>query len=330
MANSKLTSLTEGKNSDDGADGRDKKAPTAPSPIYDDYISVWMVEFLNDRRAQNLSPATVKFYHWELKLFLDYCDAQAVKLISQVTPGFIRQFLIKLAEDHNPGGVHCVFRSIRAFFNWWEVEAAPEGWKNPIKKVKAPKIGQEPLKPVMDDDIGKLIEACKGNDFFNLRDKAIFFALLDTGARAQELLSWDREDVNLVSGQVIIKRGKGRKPRVVFLGRVARKALRAYMARRTDTELPIWLSKEGNRLTYGGLREIFRRVSKEAGIKTPAIHSFRRAFALAMLRNGTDVFTLQKLMGHADLTILRRYLAQTDEDLRLAHAKNSPVDRLRK
>jgi len=64
-----------------------------------------------------------------------------------------------------------------------------------------------------------------------------------------------------------------------------------------------------------------------AGLKDiPTPHDFRRAFALIMLRNGVDIFALQKLMGHSDLQVLRRYLAQTDQDIQTAHMRGSPVD----
>ena len=70
------------------------------------------------------------------------------------------------------------------------------------------------------------------------------------------------------------------------------------------------------------------RLSKKAGIKAPSPHDFRRGFALEMLRNGIDVFSLQSLMGHSDLQVLRRYLKQTNKDLHLAHIKGSPVDKV--
>ena len=65
-------------------------------------------------------------------------------------------------------------------------------------------------------------------------------------------------------------------------------------------------------------------LGKLCSIPTP--HDFRRAFALIMLRNGVDVFALQKLLGHSDLQVLRRYLAQTDQDIQTAHMRGSPVD----
>jgi integrase/recombinase XerD len=61
-------------------------------------------------------------------------------------------------------------------------------------------------------------------------------------------------------------------------------------------------------------------------VKTPGLHAFRRAFALNMLRAGVDIFSLQKLLGYAGLQVLRRYHAQTTEDILKAHRIGSPVD----
>ena len=72
---------------------------------------------------------------------------------------------------------------------------------------------------------------------------------------------------------------------------------------------------------------ILTRRAKLADVKAPSLHSFRRAFAINMLRAGVDVFSLQKLMGHADLQVLRRYLEQTTEDISQVHRMGSPVYR---
>ncbi|HQN44833.1 MAG TPA: site-specific integrase, partial [Anaerolineaceae bacterium] len=65
-----------------------------------------------------------------------------------------------------------------------------------------------------------------------------------------------------------------------------------------------------------------------AGVEPPSPHDFRRAFALAMLRAGVDVLSLQKLMGHSSLQVLQRYVKQTDLDAQRAHEKGSPVENL--
>jgi site-specific recombinase XerD len=155
----------------------------------------------------------------------------------------------------------------------------------------------------------------------------MILGLLDTGARAQEFLNLNLEDLELASGSVLIRQGKGRKPRLVFLGRKAIRAVRAYFRFRQDTSHALWVSVHGERLTCTGLRLLLRRRAVAAELKEiPSPHDFRRAFALVMLRNGVDVFTLQKLMGHSDLQVLRRYLAQTDQDVQIAHMRGSPVD----
>ena len=80
-------------------------------------------------------------------------------------------------------------------------------------------------------------------------------------------------------------------------------------------------------LAYLGLRSLVLRRARGAGLEPPALHSFRRGFALEMLRAGADLLSLQRLMGHADLSLLKRYAKQNADDLRAVHALASPVDR---
>ena len=80
------------------------------------------------------------------------------------------------------------------------------------------------------------------------------------------------------------------------------------------------------RLSYDGLLEMLSRRAASAQVEVPTLHDFRRAFALAMLRNGIDVYTLAKLMGHSGITVLSRYVKQTYEDTEAAHRKAGPVD----
>lgn len=88
----------------------------------------------------------------------------------------------------------------------------------------------------------------------------------------------------------------------------------------------MWVTIIGEQLTYWGLRQIIRRRAAKAGVETPSLHSFRRFFALECLRACLDIFNLQQLMGHADLQVLRRYLAQTTRDTEQAHHRARPVD----
>jgi integrase/recombinase XerD len=265
-----------------------------------------------------------------LKLFLDYCQAHAVERISQITATFIRQYMLFLEESgHNPGGRHAAFRSLRAFLNWYENEAEPEGWGNPIHKVKAPKVPIEPLEPVSHETIAGMVKKCDRGTFTGDRDAAILLCLLDTGARASEFLSMDLEDLNQAAGTILIRKGKGSKPRMVYLGKRSKHILRKYLKHRTDDSLALWVTHprfSSERLGYDGLRAVIHRRSVDAKGEEPSLHDFRRAFALAMLRNGTDVYTLAKLMGHEGITVLQRYLKQTYQDTEAAHRRAGPVD----
>jgi integrase/recombinase XerD len=300
---------------------------TISATSQDTYLTVLVDGFLLDRKVSGRTTKTIRYYRQALTKFISWADSQAIKEITQLTPNVIRAFLLYLEEtNHNPGGVAVFYRSLRALLRWYELEFEPVGWSNPLRKVKAPKLPKQLLPPVSLDDVHALINSCE-DDKVSLRDKAIFLILLDTGARASELLSVDIEDVNTVTGEIVIKHGKGDKQRSVFLGRKARRALRAYLRTRVDNSPALFITKDLERLSYEGLNTIVRRRAEKAGIAKPEIHAFRRAFAINMLRAGTDLITLQRLMGHADLQVLWRYLAQTNDDLRTAHEKGSPVDR---
>ncbi len=297
------------------------------SESIDDHLEIWIESFLIDRKVQNFSPGTLYFYRAKLKLFAQYCDQQVITCIHELNPNIIRQYLLWLeSTGHNPGGIHTCYRAMKTFLRWYWNETEPE-IPNPILKVKIPKLAIEPLNPADLDDISMMIKTCK-SDFYGCRDRTILLMLIDTGVRGAELISLNLDDVKTNSA-VLIRQGKGRKPRSVFIVQKTRKSLRAYLKLRADDSPALFVTEKGDRLTYWGLREIVDRRAAQAGIKPPTLHSFRRAFALAMLRAGVDIYMLQELMGHADLQVLRRYLKLMDQDLQTAHRCGSPVDSLK-
>ena len=292
----------------------------------DTHLLTWIEAFLVDRKSQGMAKGTLYFYQKKLKLFIDFCEAQVVTHITDITPSFLRQYMLYLEETgHNEGGRHACYRALKTFLYWWEEELEPDGWKNPIRRVKPPRLSVSPLESADMDDIKTMVDICD-DSFYGKRDKAILLALLDTGTRAKEFLSINLDDFNNKTGEILIREGKGRKFRSVFLGKKSRRMARAYLRVRQGDGSAMWVIQSGDRLTYSGLRQIVRRRALQAGVTTPSLHSFRRAFALNMLRAGVDIFSIQKLMGHADLQVLRRYLAQTTEDVAIAHRLGSPVD----
>jgi len=177
------------------------------------------------------------------------------------------------------------------------------------------------------DEIKRLLTAAE-----SARDKAIILCLLDTGCRAGEFCAWDRGDVDLSTGGVVVQsaKTKGRKTRVVYLGTRARKAMLKHL-RNVDAgqDAPIWVSKtKGRRLNVNGLQQVLQRIGKKAKIVGVSPHKFRRTFAITCLRNGMNVYALARLMGHSSIETLRFYLGLVESDLADAHKRAGPVDHI--
>ena len=296
--------------------------------IYDnDDLREWIGMFLHSGRSRNLSSGTLEFYAKKLAAFESYCADMAITHIGQITSETIRHFMIFLEErNHKPGGIHCYYRSVKTFLRWFGQEIDQPDWRNPIDKVKAPIVPLEPLDPVSIDTIRAMIRAGAQTNATDLRDKAALLFLLDTGVRLAEFLALNRDDINLVTGAVQIRRGKGRKPRLAYLGDKSRQTLRKYLKSRIDSNPALWVGRSGERLTETGLRLMLRRRAARGKTPAPSPHDFRRAFALERWRAGSDILTLSKLMGHTSLQVLTRYLKQAGEDLEQAAKQSSPVD----
>lgn len=288
----------------------------------------WVDGFLTTKRAQALSPRTVEFYREKISRFVNFAEQHYITTIEAIDPTLIREFLLLMENTgHNAGGVKSFYTCLRVFLRWYEAEAEPDGWRNPINKVKAPKVPEEILDPTAVADVWRMVETC-GSDYYSLRDKAILLTLLDTGIRAKELSDLQIDDLNPVMGALVVRKGKGGKGRTVFIGQKTRRAVRAYLRLRGYAPGPLFANRSRRRLKYNGLRTMVRRRAEEAGVlPVPTLHGFRRAFALEMLRAGADLLTLQRLLGHADLSVIKRYVKQNDVDLRNAHTAFSPVDR---
>ena len=289
-----------------------------------DPISLWIENFLTDRRAQGMANNTLLYYSRKLSQFNNYALTQSATKISDVDANLIRQFLLWMENtNHNPGGRLTSFRAVHSFLYWVEEES---GVPTAIRKVKPPRVAQEPLEGVPLDAVMKLVSLCEKGSFTGDRDAAILLGLLDCGCRAREFLSIQLADLQ-ANGSALIRFSKSHKPRIIYFGKVTHEAILRYLLQRTDNDPGLWVTNHGERLGYTGLRELVGRKSKLAGFdKQPALHSFRRAFTLSMLRSGTDIYTLAKMLGHSGIDTLKHYLKLTNTDTFTAHQKGSPVN----
>lgn len=282
--------------------------------------------FLLDRKVQRVSSHTIRFYTTLIRPFLIWCaDAQNIRDLGAIKPTHIRAHLLALHErELSSNSVHAAARALRAFFNFCVREELLT--TSPMTKVTMPKVDRPILPSFEVADIEKMLKACK-----RAREQAIVLVLLDTGCRAAELLNLNGGDIDVPQGIVHIRKGKGGKDRIAYLGNRSRKMmLRYYLERGQPGETePVWVhAKRGTRLTDSGLRQLFERLGIASGVNHCHPHTFRRTFALWSLRNGMSIYHLQRLMGHSDLTVLRQYLALVESDLKAAHVRYGAVDNM--
>jgi integrase/recombinase XerD len=153
---------------------------------------------------------------------------------------------------------------------------------------------------------------CDKSTFYGARNSLVNALLIETGLRATELIKLNIEDISFENSSILVKMGKGRKPRTVFIGTTVRRQLRKYLKFRNDVKGALFTSKGGERLKYSGLRQILRRLSVKAGLsKPPQIHSYRREYCLQSLQKGIDLVSISRLMGHSGLGLLTIYAKQT-------------------
>lgn len=299
--------------------------PAATGPHFQTAMSLALDVFLVSREAMRATPATLDWYRRRLGSFLAFLSTQDVAKPQDIRPQHIRTFIVGLQRRGlSDWYIHGHARAIKTFLRFLHNEGIiPD---NPMQRVAMPRLDKRILPAFSPDDVKRLLDACH-----TARDTAIVLCLLDTGCRVGEFVRLNVGDVEMKTGAVTIRQGKGNKDRVTFLGTKARKALLRYLVERTSIgpDDALWLSNTtGERLSAHGLRCMLRRLGKKAGIEKCNPHTFRRTFALWCLRNGMNIYALQQLMGHSDLTILRRYLALVEKDLESAHRRHGAVDNL--
>jgi len=291
----------------------------------------WLCTFLLDAQVAGRSQATIEFYEQKLRPFLAYLDSQQITVPEQIAADHVRGFLAGLAPAQTQGGVHAYWRALRAYIRFLVREGVII--QTPLLRMRAPHVDERPLDPVSESVVQALLSTCD-RSVLGLRDRALLLTLLDTGLRAGELLALNLDDLDTAEGRVTVRRSKNGHPRTVFVGRQTNRALAAWLRQRPilPGQEALWLAYHSDgthtRLRYDGLRDMLKRRAARAGVESPSLHSFRRAFAVSMLRSGADVVSISRLMGHGSLPVLQRYLRQLPDDLRLVHAAHSPVDRL--
>ena len=296
------------------------------------------IEYFNIcRLADGFSPNTQDIYTWALTRLLDFTGEQDV---GDITLAQLRMFMLYMQREYTPnraGGstaplspssLENIWKALRSFFSWAELELEIQ---RPDLRLGKPPNPPPEINPYSHQDIQAMVAGTERDLLGRTRptgrrDKAIVLVLLDTGVRVGEITRLKVSDVQ--QGQVYITpwgSGKKTKSRMVYIGRSATRAIYRYLLDR-DLEI-LFSTKDGRDMNRNTVRHMIKRLGTRAGVQNAYPHRFRHTFAIQYLRNGGDVFTLQRLLGHSSLEMVRRYLQVADRDAQAAHRSASPVDR---
>ncbi len=294
-----------------------------------DNVTAAVDAFVIYGQAKNLSPNTLLYYQYRLRAFRDYLDRHAVSSAPKdITPRVIREFINDEIQRRSPSTANHSVTTLRAFFGFLVDDGfLDSNVMNGVKKVRC----RKPLIETFTLEQLEAILATCDKSFVGVRDQAIILVLFDTGIRASELCGLTLDDVSWTE-QTMTVLGKGDRERVVSFGKATRQALALYLARRGDVETDrLLISVYADPIDRHRLRRIIRARCERVGVTGVRCspHTFRHTFAVTYLRNGGDVFSLQRLLGHADLSMTRRYCQLTQADALDKHRAHSPGDTLR-
>jgi site-specific recombinase XerD len=259
-------------------------------------------------RAERKSPATVKSYGDGVRQFLRFCTETDTppELTRRTVAGYVDHLLTSGAS---PATARARQLGVRRFSAWLAEEGEAEA--DALVGVKSPKLDTHVVEPLTDDQLRALLKACAGTDLRDRRDAAIVRFMLETGARAGEVVSLGQADVDLREWTAVVRRGKGGKGRVVPFGAQTAQAIDRYLRARRGHRLAntdaLWLGDRGKAFTYDALHKTLKMRADMAGIDGFRPHLMRHTAAHRWLSAGGSESGLMAVAGWTRPDMLMRY-----------------------
>jgi integrase/recombinase XerC len=278
---------------------------------------------------RHLSPHTVRSYMSDLAAFAEFLGRLAPDYEPRhVDAALIRSFFTSLYTGRRAKAtIARKIASLRAFFEYLRERDLVAG--NPVRTMRDPRERKLP-RWLNRDEVRCLIEAPQGDGLAAVRDRAILEVLYSSGMRVGELVSLDRDRLDLAAGVVKV-RGKGRKERLTILGGPARDALRAYLGhpKRRAGGLglaeAVFLNLRGARLTARSVARIVGKYVRQAALASGVSpHTLRHTFATHLLEAGANLRDIQELLGHVALSTTSLYAQVSNEAMRDAYRRAHP------
>ena len=292
-------------------------------------------EFLYDCECRHLAKGSLRNYRAATRFLVDFLELKQVTELAEVKPHHIRD-LMKEKQDMGSTSryINDLLKVWRTWFNYLVTEGYLDERDNPAKRVKPLRQPKTIIDTFTVDEMKRMIRFYDGTDFLSVRNKTIVMLLFDTGMRCNEMILMEPEDIK--PDYILVKHGNGSKERVVPKSPALSKQLMKYRTLRDAylKEYPsrhknLFLSKNGKPLTDEAVARMLKHAAKEVGV-SPSVrvspHTCRHTFAQMQLKNGLDLYSVSRLMGHVNIMITQRYLLGIkDKDIVDRGTQTSPL-----
>jgi len=262
------------------------------------------------QREKRYSPHTLTGYRRDLRNLQDWLQQQKIAQWNDVTHKQIRRFI---AQRHALGiqgrSLQRQLSAIRAFYRYRQ--RTGKATTNPAEDIPTPKQAQRLPKSLDNESLERLLNI-PGDEPLTLRDRAIMELLYSSGLRLAEIAALNLADLDLQSGLVDIKKGKGSKQRLVPVGTKAKEAIQAWLKARVlllkQEESAVFISQRGSRLSHRAIQQRLTHWAKKQGLDQHVYpHRLRHAFASHLLESSGDIRAVQELLGHANISTTQVY-----------------------
>ncbi len=294
-----------------------------------------LITFLEHLEVErNLSPLTIRNYRHYLTRFNNWFLSKGHRDLKELDQKIVREYRVYLARYVDEQGKTLCKRtqsyhviSLRAFLKFLIKNDLPV--LHP-EKIDLPKAESKHMKFLNIEKIERLLSQPLLSKKGGLRDKAILEVLFSTGLRVSELVSLNRDQLDLKSREFGVI-GKGRRPRVVFLSTRARDWLARYLNSREDRWQPVFVRYSGTkpaltsdgeemRLTTRSIQRLVDKYSRKAKLPIKiSPHGIRHSFATDLLVNGASLRAVQEMLGHKNIATTQIYTHVTQPQLKKIH-----------
>lgn len=280
------------------------------------------------RAERNLAPKSVDAYATDVRTWLDDLARRKIALEGATRDDVLEHLAWLGRKGLSARSKARHLAALRSFHRFLEDEKLVPG--NPTDDLDTPRHSRKLPVFLTLDEVEALLQAPDVSTPAGLRDRAMVEVLYATGLRVSELLKLTNADINLVDGYVMVM-GKGRKERVVPLGRHAIEHVRAYVSSARGAilkgrETPaLFVTPRGKGFSRMGFWKLLRRHARTAGItKELSPHKLRHSFATHLVERGADLRAVQTMLGHADLATTQIYTHVDGQRLRTTYDRHHP------